>query len=105
MYSSYLGGSGTDGGQKVALDSLGNAYIVGSTTSTDFPTASPYQAANAGTTNVFITKLNPMLAGANSLIYSTYLGGKREYDRPWYRGSARKGRLSLPEILTRLTSP
>jgi hypothetical protein len=75
MYSSYLGGSGDDSGQKVALDSQGNAYIVGTTASADFPLASPYQAANGGTKNVFIAKLNPTAAGANSLVYSTYLGG------------------------------
>ncbi|HLN00183.1 MAG TPA: SBBP repeat-containing protein [Bryobacteraceae bacterium] len=72
IYSTYLGGNGSDGAAAIAVDSAGNAYITGGTTSTNFPTASPLQSANGGNQDAFITKLN---ATGNGLIYSTYLGG------------------------------
>jgi hypothetical protein len=75
VYSTYLGGSGSDSGSGIALDSAGNAYITGNTGSTNFPTANPIQSANAntnGTSDVFVTKLN---AAGSALVYSTYLGG------------------------------
>ncbi|HVA00140.1 MAG TPA: SBBP repeat-containing protein, partial [Terriglobia bacterium] len=72
VYSTYLGGSGADSAQGVAVDASGNAYLTGYTYSTDFPTLSPYQAANAGSADVFITKFNP---AGSALVYSTYLGG------------------------------
>ncbi|MEG4630834.1 SBBP repeat-containing protein [Microcoleus sp. AR_TQ3_B6] len=72
-YSTYLGGSGDEKGGDIDVDSSGNAYVVGITSSTNFPTASPIQAANAGGANdAFVSKLSPV---GNSLIYSTYLGG------------------------------
>ena len=73
-YSTYLGGSGTDFTSTIAVDTSGNAYVTGRTGSTDFPTASPFQAAFAGGTgdDVFVTKLN---AAGSALVYSTYLGG------------------------------
>ncbi len=76
VYSTYLGGSGDEsslGEVGIAVDSSGNAYVTGRTDSTDFPTASPIQAANGGgSRDAFVTKLN---AAGNSLVYSTYLGG------------------------------
>jgi IPT/TIG domain/Bacterial Ig-like domain (group 2)/Beta-propeller repeat/Galactose oxidase, central domain len=75
VYSTYLGGSGGDFGSDVALDSTGNAYIVGNTSSTDFPvTANAFQSslATGATSNVFLSKLS---ADGQSLLYSTYLGG------------------------------
>jgi RHS repeat-associated protein len=71
-YSTYLGGSGTDDGDGIAVDSAGNAFITGATTSTDFPTRSPLQSANGGGTDAFVTWLN---ATGAMLMYSTYLGG------------------------------
>jgi hypothetical protein len=71
IYSTYLGGSGTDTGQGIALDSAGNAYITGQTYSTNFPTKNPLQASNPGSV-AFITKIN---ASGSALVYSTYLGG------------------------------
>jgi hypothetical protein len=74
VYSTYLGGSGSEGSlSRIALDNSGDAYIVGSTDSTNFPTANAIQSARAGPgDNAFIAKLN---AAGNGLVYSTYLGG------------------------------
>ncbi|MCH7690727.1 MAG: SBBP repeat-containing protein, partial [candidate division Zixibacteria bacterium] len=71
IYSTYLGGAGFDLGQSIAVDASGNAYITGSTFSTDFPTLGEYQT-NQGGQDVFVTKLN---SSGNALAYSTYLGG------------------------------
>src|SRR5262249_1126358 len=72
VYSTYLGGSGADSGNSIAVDSTGAAYITGSTTSSNFPTFSPYQASLGGGQDAFISKIN---AAGNALFYSTYLGG------------------------------
>jgi hypothetical protein len=79
VYSTYLGGSSADSGQGIAVDVGDNAYVVGFTFSTNFPTYNPYQAANAGSVNAFITKLS---AGGTSFVFSTYLGGVGD-DRAW----------------------
>src|SRR5260370_20083156 len=47
-YSTYLGGSGDDIGSDIAVDSIGNAYVVGYTSSSNFPTMAAYQPANGG---------------------------------------------------------
>jgi RHS repeat-associated protein len=73
-YSTYLGGSGTEQGMAIALGYDGSAYVTGSTTSTDFPTANAYQSSLSGGSgqDAFVTKLTP---SGNALTYSTYLGG------------------------------
>jgi hypothetical protein len=71
IYSTYLGGSGADAGDGIAVDSTG-AYVVGTTESTDFPTQSAFQSTYGGDTDAFVTKLNP---AGSTLLYSTYLGG------------------------------
>src|SRR5262249_43695932 len=73
-YSSYLGGSGTDDGQAVAVDTAGNVYLTGSTLSADFPTSGSIQGT-AGGLDAFITKLDRT---GTKLEYSTYLGGSSD---------------------------
>jgi hypothetical protein len=72
VYSTYLGGNGNDPAAAVAVDPSGNAYVVGRTLSTNFPTINAVQPAMAGTNDGFVSKLN---AAGSALIYSTYLGG------------------------------
>ncbi|HEX2670980.1 MAG TPA: SBBP repeat-containing protein, partial [Polyangiaceae bacterium] len=73
VYSTYLGGSGTEYGNAIALDTSGSAYVVGSTTSSNFPILNARQSAHAGGSNdAFLCKLN--LTGSG-LVFSTYLGG------------------------------
>jgi hypothetical protein len=72
VYSTYLGGSNEDVGQGIAVDSAGNAFVTGSTTSNDFPTVNPVQAVSGGDRDGFVTKLN---AAGSAVVYSTYLGG------------------------------
>src|SRR5438876_1216297 len=74
VYSTYLGGSGTDDVSGIAVDASGNAYLTGVTDSTNFPTATEaFQPAFGGAGGyAFVTKLDP--TGA-ALLYSTYLGG------------------------------
>ncbi len=76
VYSTYLGGSYSDEGSGIAVDSLGSAYVTGMTDSTDFPTAHPLQAVAEGNYDAFVAKLNP---AGSALVYSTYLGGSN-YD-------------------------
>ena len=79
LYSTYLGGTGSEDAWGVAADSAGDAYIAGDTASSNFPiTTTAYSTTNSGasgTSDGFITKINPSLSGINSLVYSTYLGG------------------------------
>src|SRR5262245_25257658 len=73
VYSTYLGGSGADGGRGIAVDSAGNAYVTGFTNSSDFPTTGPaFQSVFGGDLDAFVTTLN---ASGSALLYSTYLGG------------------------------
>lgn len=73
VYSTFLGGSGLDAADSIVVDSAGNAYLTGVTTSSNFPTTSgALQTTYGGATDAFVTKLNP--SGA-ALVYSTYLGG------------------------------
>jgi len=74
-YSTYLGGSLIDTAQAIAVDGTGAAYVMGYTSSTDFPTTDgAYQTSRADPTNyydIFVTKFS----ANGSLVYSTYVGG------------------------------
>jgi hypothetical protein len=75
VYSTYLGGSANDSGYGIAVDSAGDVYLSGTTSSTNFPvTSSAFQTACGGTClgNAFVTEINPT---GSALLYSTYLGG------------------------------
>jgi uncharacterized protein (TIGR03437 family) len=90
VYSSYVGGTGSDYGQAIAVDSNGNAYLSGFTYSTDFPLKNAFQtkintAANCrGSSGQavqcpdgFVLTLS---ANGSTLVYSSYLGGAN-YDQ------------------------
>ncbi|HZS08565.1 MAG TPA: SBBP repeat-containing protein [Blastocatellia bacterium] len=83
VYSAYIGGGEDDAARDIAIDASGNAWIVGQTTSNNFPTVNPQQGTfsvgNCGTTDnpracedAFVAKLN---AAGSALSFSTYLGG------------------------------
>lgn len=75
IYSTFFGGSGADGFGNAVTDALGNLYLAGGTSSTDYPiTAGAYQTACAGATcsDVVVTKLD---STGTSILYSTYIGG------------------------------
>ena len=76
IYSTYIGGTGGDHANSVAVDAVGNAYVVGLTDSPDFPTNNPFQSALSNTSgNAFLTRIDTTQLQDASLIYSTYLGG------------------------------
>ena len=70
-YSTYIGGALADEVTDLVVDADGNAYVTGFTASTDFPLLGNFQG-DAGTTDAFVSKLNPQGTG---LVFSTYLGG------------------------------
>jgi Bacterial Ig-like domain (group 3)/Beta-propeller repeat/Protein of unknown function (DUF1573) len=78
LYSTFLGGSSSDSAMGVAIDASGNAYISGTTMSSDFPAFNPLAAPNntfqgsAGNGDAFLAKLNK---AGSALIVSTFLGG------------------------------
>jgi RHS repeat-associated protein len=72
VWSTFLGGSGNDAGNGIALDSSGNAYVTGTTTGSFPTTTGAYLTTAPNSNTAFITKVN---SGGASLGYSTYLGG------------------------------
>ncbi len=72
VYSTFLGGSAQDSVLGLALDSLGNVHVAGSTGSTDFPTVNPTQPTSAGGGDGFVATLDPT---GSTLLFSTYFGG------------------------------
>jgi hypothetical protein len=79
-YGTYLGGNAFDEGRSIAADAAGNAYIVGTAASLDFPTtAGALKTTNPPSTNnvqwydAFVTKLNP---SGTAIVFSTYFGGR-----------------------------
>lgn len=72
VYSTYLGGTNSDRASAIAVDGSGNTYVAGITSSADFPVSTPFQSAQAGNSNAFVSKFSP---NGGQLVYSTYLGG------------------------------
>jgi len=73
LYSTYIGGTGTDNGYNIAVDLFGDAFITGFTNSTNFPTVNAAQSTyGGGSDDAFVSKLS---AAGSALVYSTYLGG------------------------------
>ena len=73
LFSTYLGREGIEWGRAVRLDANGNIYVAGSTTSPNFvTTAGAYQRTMAGSSDVFVVKLNP---SGTARLYSTFFGG------------------------------
>jgi hypothetical protein len=70
IYSTYIGGSGYDSLQGIAVDSTGAVWAVGTSASSDFPLLAPYQSALQGGNDAVVLKLSP----SGALAYSTYLG-------------------------------
>ncbi|HEX5875671.1 MAG TPA: SBBP repeat-containing protein [Pyrinomonadaceae bacterium] len=74
IYSTFLGGSGTDTSGHIVIDTSGNAYVGGDTSSPNFPTTvGAFDTTYNGNFDAFVTKLNP--SGSAPLVYSTFLGG------------------------------
>lgn len=72
IYSTYLGGSNSDYGTGIAVDSAGDVCVSGYTYSNNFPTQSALQGTLAGGSDIFVSKFTP---GSSALLFSTYLGG------------------------------
>jgi hypothetical protein len=72
VYSTFVGGSTLDLGESIAIDSSGNAYVTGRTSSYDFPTINAYDSINEGG-DCFVLKLS---ANGLTLLYSTFIGGE-----------------------------
>ncbi len=72
MYATYLGGHGDDTCTGISVTNDGGVAVSGFTTSTDFPTVRPTQAANGGSDDAFVAVLN---AAGSALSFATYLGG------------------------------
>ncbi|MCU1296307.1 MAG: cell surface glycoprotein (s-layer protein) related protein [Acidobacteriaceae bacterium] len=78
VYSTYLGsptGSGSNWSNGIAVDSSGNAYVVGATFANDMPLANAFQTTYMGGYDSYIAKLNPT---GSALVYATYLGGTQD---------------------------
>lgn len=76
LYSTYLGGADGEAGYDIAGDATGKIYVTGYTYSANFPiTANAMQPLYGNGCNAFVVKIDPALAGAAGLVYSTYIGG------------------------------
>jgi uncharacterized repeat protein (TIGR01451 family) len=75
LYSTYLGGGGTDRGSGIAIDANGKVYLAGFTGSGDFPTENAFQNGFGGAFDAFFAKFDPSISGPNSLLLCSYLGG------------------------------
>lgn len=72
VFSTFLGGSGTDSGWDLALDAMGNIFVVGNTFSPNLPVVDPIQPQLLGDEDVFVAEYAP---NGSALVYSTFIGG------------------------------
>jgi uncharacterized protein (TIGR03437 family) len=72
IYSTYIGGIGTDVGRGIAVDAEGAAYITGQTDSTDFPGPSQIQSAKGVATDAYVLKINP---AGDAIVFGAWIGG------------------------------
>ncbi len=78
IYATYLGGSGEDNADAVAVDGNGNMYVSGLTASLDFPTTvGVFQSASSGAYDIYVAKFD---SAGSSLTYATYIGGSGALD-------------------------
>jgi len=93
-YATYLGSGGFDWAESVVVNANNEAFVVGSTYDSDFPTTgTAYQRSHAGATDAFLARFN---SSGSGLLYSTLLGGEEHdnaldialdsYGRPWLTG-------------------
>ena len=75
VYSSYLGGVSSDSSEAVAVDGDGHIYVVGQTNSDNFPVTEMAYDDVRNNDDAYVARLNPMGAGTDDLIYSSYFGG------------------------------
>ncbi len=101
-YSTFFGGSATDIAYGIAVDEQGNAYITGQTSSPNFPTKNPLEAALSGANDAFVMKLN---AQGNTVVFSTYIGGRNPGDRGWAIAVDRAGNVYFTGETTSLNFP
>jgi Beta-propeller repeat len=106
VYSTFLGGSRSDSGSGIAVDAHGNAYVTGTTTSSDFPTRSAFQNKQKSPCtpltgicgNAFLTKFSP----TGSVFHSSYFGGSGGRGRVRHRSGPPRGCISdRPHFLYR----
>ena len=80
MFSTYAGGSGSDNGVGIALDALNNIYVVGDTTSADFPvTPNAFQTIPEGSSDVFVLKVSSVAPTAQSQTITFPNPGQQTY--------------------------
>lgn len=83
LYSAYLGGIDRDYGAAIAVDAAGNAFVVGQTLSTNFPTVNARQSFRNGTNDMFLSIISPLNAGAPALTISPPAGGGSDIGLSW----------------------
>jgi hypothetical protein len=80
-FSTYFGGDASgEIAYAISVDPVGTTYIVGATSSTDFPTKNAYQGTYAGNSDAFVSKLK---SDGSAIIQSTYLGGAEDTEIPF----------------------
>lgn len=101
VYSTFLGGSGSDVGSSIAIDTRGRAIVGGYTSSSNFPTSSPVGATFQGVFDAFATVVDPVGA---TLFFSSFFGGAGD-DRGYAVAAAPPSILYLAGITSSTNFP